>query len=100
VSGQGTTCSATAALSSDETSYSIRRFKPRFSFSVPACAGMVLDYVERFTPAAGGSPTDTARSWTATGGETSYDGPEIVEPASNGTVTILSYSVDCSDCSA
>lgn len=103
--GQATTCSAIKEEAADETSYSIRRFKYKFTISPEACAGMVVKWKTRFIPSISGTPdsdpshwTLTDKNWPADGGETETDVFEEDEPSSNGTLDIVNVSVDCSDC--
>ncbi len=80
-------CSAYRNLSSDESSYSIQRFRYKFTFPA-AEQPFIIHWVERFTPDGGGSPADTSRSESIPAGATESNVREVVEPNSNGTVTI------------
>lgn len=117
--GQGTTCSANATLSSNEYSYSIRRFKYKFIFSDAAPVGAVAYWTKRFIPTltasvvyngatyAAGQPdpnpanwTNTAMSWTVPDDGFTYletDVLTMTEPSTNGTTTIVNISTDCSN---
>ena len=53
-------CEAIRHLSDDELSYSIQRFRYKFTFEA-ATESFVIHWVERFTPADNGSPSDTSR---------------------------------------
>lgn len=75
-------------LSDDESSYTVRRFKPKFLFSSPLPAGAVLTYYEQ-------GVTEVERTWTAAGGETEYVGDEVLEPAENGSITVETFSLQC-----
>ena len=80
------TCSASRNLSTDEVSYSIQRFRPQFSFTAVTFS-RTLHYKEHFVPTVG-VPSDTNRMIPVASGVTSVVGPEVIEPASNGTITI------------
>jgi stringent starvation protein B len=86
-------CSAYRNLSSDERTYTIRRFKYKFTFSA-ATQPFVIHWVERFTPADNGPPTDTPQSEQIPIGATETSVHEVREPNSNGTVTIEDVYVD------
>lgn len=90
-SGQGTTCSATRALASDESSYSIRRFKYKFTFAA-AVAAYTINWNEHFVPTSG-SPTDTARSASVAIGDTATSVLEVTEGSVNGTTTITDITI-------
>lgn len=92
ISGQNTTCSATRALSTDETSYSIRRFKHKWTFPTPAPFNYTLKWKEHFVPSGGGSATDTDRSASITSGDTETAVFEVLEPATNGTTNITNVT--------
>lgn len=98
--GTGCSCSATANLSSDETSYTLQRVQYKILLSVPACAGMIVSWNYHFQPSPFGSPTNTAGpGFMASGGETEIGPFVIPDPTSNGTTTITDITVNCSDCS-
>lgn len=80
LSGQGCTCSAFRDLEANETSYTIRRFKHKFSLA-GGVTGLAIYWDEIFTPTSG-SPTDTARSGAVA---TTY---EVLEPTANGTTSL------------
>jgi hypothetical protein len=94
-------CQATASLSSDETSYSIEKFVPRFTnFSfespvhpVPASQDYVISYNETFVPDVGGT-VHTARTLDFPSGQTYVSGMQVDEPSSNGTITITDITFD------
>jgi hypothetical protein len=102
----------------EETEYAIERFKYKFTFSSPACAGMVVTWVVRTildltedvtfegTLYQKGRPdpdpshwTNAVMSWTAVGAETEtlVYGP-ILEPSENGETTVEEIAVDCTAC--
>jgi hypothetical protein len=81
-------CGASRELSSDETSYSITRFRYKFTFPA-ATQPFTIHWVERFTPEGGGPPMDTPRSEQIPIGASESNVHEVLEPSSNGTVTIL-----------
>jgi 3D (Asp-Asp-Asp) domain-containing protein len=86
-------CSAYRNLSSDETSYSIQRFRYKFTFAA-AAQPFVIHWVERFSPTGNESPTDTPQSEQIPIGATESRVHEVLEPASNGTVTIEDLYTD------
>jgi 3D (Asp-Asp-Asp) domain-containing protein len=81
------TCSAYRNLSSDKTSYAIRRLKYKFTFPA-AVQPFTIHWVERFTPDDGGPPTDTSKSELIPVGATTSTVRKVLEPSSNGTITI------------
>ena len=80
------TCSAIRSLSDDETSYSIQRFKPQFTFASSGVS-RTLHYKEHLVPDVG-SPSDIARTISVSSGTTSVIGATVIEPSVNGTITI------------
>jgi hypothetical protein len=95
----GETClGATYNLSSDGSSFTLRREKCKIQFSAAACAGMVVTWKEHFVASPSGTVTDVNKSWTASGGETEIGVYTIPDPTSNGTTTITNITVDCSGC--
>lgn len=94
-SGQGTTCSATRALATDETSYSIRRFKYKFTFAA-ATAAYTISWNEHFVPTSG-SPTDTPRTASVSIGDTETSVLEVTEGTVNGTTTITDITITVTD---
>jgi len=80
-------CSAYRDLTSDETSYSIQRFKYKFTFDA-AVQPFAIHWVERFTPDDGGAPIDTSQSEVISIGATESTVREVLEPNSNGTITV------------
>ncbi len=99
ISGQGCACSAFRNLSTEELSYSIRKFKYKFTFGLDgdgdpiAIPGYLkIFWTERFTPEGGGSPTDTAKTWEHAVGDspvTESDTYEVDVPTTDGTTTIV-----------
>lgn len=87
------TCSAYRNLSSGETSYTIRRFRYKFTF-LAATRPFIIRWVERFWPEDGGSPSDTFQSESISIGATQSSIREVLEPSSDGTVTIEYVCVD------
>jgi hypothetical protein len=87
------TCSAYRDLSSDETSYTIRRFRYKFTFPA-GTQPFVIHWVERFSPNGGGPPSDTQQSEEISIGATESSVHEVLEPNSNGTTTIEDVHVD------
>ena len=86
-------CSAYRNLSSDETSYSIQRFEYKFTFDA-ATESFVIHWIERFTPADNGSPSDTSRCEQVPVDATETSVHEVLEPTSNGTITIEDVYVE------
>ena len=81
------TCSSYRNLTSDELTYSIRRFK--YKFVLPTMTGIatyVINWNEGSTP--------MSYTWNGTDTETPVYGP-VLEPASNGSVGITSVTVTC-----
>ena len=89
-------CSAYRNLSSDETSYTVQRFKYKFTFPT-ATEPFVIHWVERFTPAGNGSPSDTSRCDPISIGTTETSVHEVLEPSSNGTITVEDVYVETFD---
>jgi len=89
-------CSAYRNLASDETSFSIQRFKYKFTFPT-ATQPFVIHWVERFTPAGNGSPRDTSRCEPIPTGVTESGIHEVREPDSNGAITIQDVYVETFD---
>jgi hypothetical protein len=86
------TCSAYRNLSPDEASYTIQRFRYKFTFPAAEQA-FVVHWVERFTPEGGGPPADTSRSESIPAGATESSVREVLEPSSNGTITIECFGI-------
>jgi hypothetical protein len=86
-------CSAYRNLPPEETSYTVRRFRYKFTFAA-AAQPFVIHWVERFTPEGNGSPSDTSQSEQIPIGATESSLHEVLEPASNGTVTIEDVYTD------
>lgn len=81
------TCSSYRNLSSDELTYSIRRFKYKFILpTLTGCSAYAISWMEGSTP--------KSYTWNGTDTETPVYGP-VLEPAGNGTVGITSISVTC-----
>jgi hypothetical protein len=81
------TCSALTDLSGDEITYTIRRFK--YKFTLPTLTGYdcyKITWNEGSTP--------MSYLWNGTDTETPVYG-EVVEPFSNGTIDINSIAVSC-----
>jgi autonomous glycyl radical cofactor GrcA len=98
--GQGTDCSAYRDLSADETSYDIQRFKYKFTFPA-ATQPFSISWVERFTPAGGGQPTNQYSGYELipVGATSTVREYMVGEPPSNGTITIeeIVYNVQSLD---
>jgi len=92
-------CSASRNLSSDELSYSIQRFKYKFTFS-SAVEAFTIYWTERFSPSGGGSFTDTDKSESQAINDTESNVFEVDEPNSNGSITIVNirWSLDATVC--
>jgi hypothetical protein len=89
-------CSASRDLSVDESSLTIQRFKYKFTFP-SAAQPFVIYWVERFTPAGSGSPSDTSRCEPISISTTESSVHELLEPSSNGTITIEDVYVETFD---
>lgn len=92
----GGDCAAIRDLSTDEATYSLQRFK--YKFALPDMTGRLaatLSWVERFTPAGGGSPVDTPRSWVWDGVATHSPEYTVGEPAANGMIEIAEVELEC-----
>lgn len=86
LSGQGCDCNAVRYLSDDESYYYIMRFIPKFTFAASG-SDRTLDYNEHFVPYVG-SPSDTPKSIFVASGLTEIIGDEVVEPSTDGVITI------------
>jgi hypothetical protein len=97
--GQGCECEARYELNASQTQLTLERFKYKFMFGSPVCAGMILRWDETFTPDGGGGPTFTPMQWISSGGETETPvfGPPA-DPTENGVTTITGIVGDCSHC--
>lgn len=123
-SGQDCECSAVRNLSTDEISYSIRRFQHKFKFGsdldgnpITVTGYLKIYWNEKFVPTLTemvvfdsvtyhpGDPdpdcshwTITAKTWTLVDGATATETHvfEVMEPATNGTTTIsnIAWSID------
>lgn len=96
----GSTCSAYRNLSDDESSFSIRKFRVKFTFTPPNDGrGYEIDWIERFTPEGGGSPTDTPQTFVWTGGSPGVEQDsgwvDIAVPTTDGTTTIAEVTWLC-----
>lgn len=81
------TCSSLRDLSSDELTYTVRRFK--YKFILPSMTG-ITSYVINWNEGA----TAKSYTWDGVATETPVYGP-VSEPGSNGTVGISSITVTC-----
>ena len=98
---------ASAELSSGAGTYSILESKYAFAWQVPPSQFYELTWVERFTPDGGGSPTDTAKSFTWDGTIPNGYNPsdsstwprstvfEVDYPSSNGSISLHNLAVNC-----
>jgi hypothetical protein len=98
---------ASAELSTDGSSYSVMESKYQFAHQVPPNGYYKLTWIERFTPDAGGTPTDTMQSYTWDGTTPGGYDPtmpstwpktpvfEVDYPASNGEINLVSLVVKC-----
>lgn len=117
LAGQGCFCSATYNLSSDETSFTLRRVKYKFTLSGEACEGLVVAWIERFIPTltagvtymgtfypagvADPNPahwTDTPGSYTFHEHDTESEVLTLSDPTANGTKSIVSITTNCEAC--
>jgi hypothetical protein len=108
ISGQNCTCSAFRNLSTNETSYTIRRFKYKFKFPNPGTDGYLkILWNETFKPTlsagvtycgstyATGAEDPNPAHWTTSAmseifgsGDTESSEHEVTEPSSNGTIYV------------
>lgn len=79
-------CTASANLASDESSYAITRFEYKFTFS-PIANNFILSWNEH-TEFDGGGSSDNHRSTTVSTGEVETGVFVCTEPSANGTTTI------------
>lgn len=92
-------CSATYNLSANETSFTLSRVKYKIKLNAAApCDGVVVQWFEHFQPSPSGSPTNTLKSEAFSEGQIESGVYTIPDPTVNGTTTITSIVVDCSDC--
>lgn len=84
----GPPCASIRDLSEDQISYTIQRFKPKFSIAIPLGSDLVICYNEHFVPEGGGDPVDTPKTATISAGNTEIIGDEVLEPAENGQTEI------------
>ncbi len=114
------TAGSYANLSTDEITYSIRESRYRFRFKIPKVGFGTcykLTWIERFTPEAGGSPTDTPRCIIWDGVTPSGYDPDtpstypilgdgtnpyfsVPIPTSDGTTTVENVVAECLRCTA
>lgn len=80
-------CSASRDQSEDETSYTIQRFKPKFTIATARADDLVICYNEHFVPDVG-DPVDTPKTVTIPAGDTDIIGDEVMEPDTDGETTI------------
>lgn len=83
-------CAATRNLSSDESSFSVSRFIPKFSY-MASPANRVVHYTQHSTV-----DGDTPMTLDAPANSTFVTGPEVYEPSSNGTVSITNATISSS----
>jgi hypothetical protein len=98
---------AYADLTTDETEYSIMESKYQFAHPIPPSSTYSFSWIERFVPSAGGSPTDTAQSYTWDGtilggynpsDKSTWPKTSIFEtdyPSSNGVTTLRNLTCNC-----
>ena len=89
-------CSALRYMPASEGSLRIRRFKPRFTFDA-ATYDRVLTYSTFFAPDVGASELVDSFEIPIPAGTSSYDGDEVMEPATNGSVTVNEILLACED---
>lgn len=82
-------CSASRDLSDDETTYSIQRFKYKFTWADPLPSDCKISWIERTYDSDGNPVSDTPMSETVLAGETESTVYEVMEPADNGTVGVV-----------
>lgn len=84
-------CGASRDLSDDETSYTIQRFKPKFTIATALDHDLVICYNEHFVPDVG-DPVDTSNTATIPAGETEIISDEVLEPDEDGEITITNVT--------
>lgn len=89
-------CFASRDLSDDESSYTIQRFKPKFTIADSVDFDVIICYNEHFIPDDDSDPVDTPKTATISIGETEVEGDEVMEPDEDGEVTIT--DVTCGPC--
>ncbi len=86
IMGQGCSCAAVLDTNPSETIYTIQRFKYKFTFPAQA-TGFTINWNEHFVPESG-SPVDTPMSESIPAGNTESGVYEVLEPSTDGTITI------------
>ena len=89
-------CLALRDLAADEMSYSIQRF--RYKLQLPSMVGITtahIAWVERFTPAGGGAPIDTPKSYDWDGSSTETGEYYVSEPVTNGMIEVVDIVMTC-----
>lgn len=82
-------CSASRDLSEDESTYSIRRFKYKFTWAEPLPTDCKISWIERTYDSDGNPVSDTPKSETVLAGSTESTVYEVMEPAANGTIGVV-----------
>ncbi len=80
-------CLASRDLSTNEKTYTISRFKPKFTIGAALGTGLTICYNEHLVPDSG-SNTNIPRTVTITAGQTNVVGTEITEPDDDGQITV------------
>lgn len=85
-------------LTTDEMD--LAKTKSEYKFTLPSLVALGyvtyrLDWIERFAPLGGGSPTDTAKFYNWDGVATETPVYTVAAPATNGTVTVIGLAVSC-----
>lgn len=98
-SGSYSTTPSTAYydLSTDELTATMRKLQYKFSIPSGLSGCYKIEWIERFSPEGGGSPTDTAKSYLWDGSATETGAYTIDVPATQGAVSIESVTASC-DC--
>jgi len=89
-------CSASRNLSNDESCYSIQRFRYKFTYPL-TLNPFVIHWVEKFIPDNGGPVVTKSRCEPVSKHTTESSIHELLEPASNGTITVEQISIETFD---
>lgn len=85
-------CEAVYSVSPDESSISIQRFIPKFVVNATAEVDRTITYKKHFVPELG-SPSDTDGSVILPAGATEITDDEVIEPDTNGIITITNVQL-------
>jgi hypothetical protein len=80
---------ASKDLSHDESSYSISRFRYKFTWSDPLVIDCPVSWIERTYDDAGHKVSDNPMSETVSAGSTESSVYEVMEPGANGSIEVV-----------